>query len=508
MTPATGFLRAMQDDDDDTSRLIFADWLQERGDAVSAARAELIRVQCELARWVPDLERRTELQQREQELIAEHGLDWLGPLEDYCLSWRFERGLAWIQMEASRFVGRSFAARAPELLRQAYVGAVRLEGAAHAQRTLPTAAHLEEVSELDLSYNGLSDEFVDELVKSSHLDQLRTLNLSNNALTDASLWLGVSPSLRRLRRRILRNNAIIGEGRAAVTLWDLGPAINRIDLHGNLLTTFAHATVSHQQNGLVWNVPGRPPRLFNSIGMQLALIPAGTFLRGAPPDEKGSFANEKPQHAVTLSRPFYLGLYPVTQRDYLTVMGSNPSHFTAQHNWPNYPVEEVRWEDTVTFCEQLSALPDERAAGRVYRLPTEAEWEYACRAGTTTAFSFGPTASSTQANFSGQHPYDDADGPYLQRTSIVGSYLPNAFGLYDMHGNVWEWCSDWYQPDYYARSPAVDPPGPESGEGHPLRGGSWFIVGRGCRSAERCYTDEAPVRRTGSVGFRVAMTLR
>jgi formylglycine-generating enzyme required for sulfatase activity len=229
---------------------------------------------------------------------------------------------------------------------------------------------------------------------------------------------------------------------------------------------------------------------------------------GAPADEKGHFGNETPQHVVTLSRPFYLGLYPVTQRDYGTVTGTDPSLFIAQHNWPNYPVEEVRWEDAVAFCEQLSALPEEKAAGRVYRLPTEAEWEYACRAGTTTAFSFGPTASSTQANFSGHHPYDDADGPYLQRTSIVGSYLPNAFGLYDMHGNVWEWCADWYCKDYYKSSPAVDPAGPESGEGHTLRGGSWFIVGRGCRSAERCYTDEAPVHRTGSVGFRVAMTLR
>ena len=510
MTSATGFLRAMQDEGDDTSRLIFADWLQERGDPVSAARAELIRVQCELARWVPDLRRRSELQQREQELIAEHALDWLGPLADYCLSWRFERGLVWVRMEASRFVGRSFAARAAELLTGACVGAVRLEGAAQAQYTLPAAAHLEEVGELDLSYNGLRDDFVAAFVQSPHLGQLRTLDLSNNALTEASLVAGTHASLGGLRRLLLRNNKIFcGQGAGEPGVHALGAGLSRMDLHGNLFFPLAHDIAAERQNGLVWNDPGRPPRLFNSLGMQLALLPAGTFLMGAPAEESGHFPNETPQHEVTLSRPFYLGLYPVTQQDYLTVMDANPSHFTAHYGGaPNHPVEEVTWEDAVAFCKQLSALPGERAAGRVYRLPTEAEWEYACRAGTTTAFSFGPTASSTQANFSGHHPYDDADGPYLQRTSAVGSYLPNAFGLYDMHGNVWEWCADWYQPDYYAHSPAVDPPGPEAGESHPLRGGSWFIVGRGCRSAERCYTDEAPVRRTGSIGFRVAMTLR
>src|SRR5262249_14127530 len=208
------------------------------------------------------------------------------------------------------------------------------------------------------------------------------------------------------------------------------------------------------------NDAGRPPRLFNSVGMQLALIPPGTFLMGAPADEPGHFPNETPQHEVTLTRPFYLGLYPVTQRQYWTVTGTDPSHFDSRNDGgPNHPVEGVTWEDAVEFCRLLSFK--EREAGRVYRLPTEAEWEYACRAGSTTPFAFGPGASSTQANFSGDHPYEEgAPGPYLQSTSAVGSYEPNAWGLYDMHGNVWEWCADWYRPDYYASSPAVDPPGP------------------------------------------------
>jgi len=244
--------------------------------------------------------------------------------------------------------------------------------------------------------------------------------------------------------------------------------------------------------------------------MQLALIPAGTFLMGAPSGETGHFPNETPQHEVTLTRPFYLGLYPVTQRDYETVMGTNPSLFGTGHNGEvNHPVEQVSLEDAVRFCEELSARPEEHVAGRVYRLPTEAEWEHACRAGTTTPFSWGSTASSTQANFSGQNSYGGAPtGPYLERTTPVGSYPPNAFGLYDMHGNVWEWCNDWYDKNYYENSPREDPPGPPAGDVHVLRGGSWYIVGRGIRCAERCYTGEAPVTRPGSVGFRVAMTLR
>src|SRR5205807_7859539 len=138
---------------------------------------------------------------------------------------------------------------------------------------------------------------------------------------------------------------------------------------------------------------------------------------------------------VTLTRPFFLGRFPVTQWQYQRVMGVNLSFFFGgeRGGGPEHPVEMVNWEDAVEFCRRLSALPAEKAAGRVYRLPTEAEWEYACRAGTTTPFSFGTALSSTQANFNGTYPYGGAaTGPYLRRTAKVGSYAPNAWGLYDM----------------------------------------------------------------------------
>lgn len=511
MMTEAGFLRAMQDEDDDTSRLVCADWLEEHGGPASAARAEFIRVQCELARWVPDLRRRQQLQQREQELLAEYAHAWLGPLHEHCLSCRFERGLARVTMDATHFVSRPFAAQASELLRRARVAAVRLEDAVNATFTLAGADHLDEVTELDLSGQRLVADFIVELMKSRSLGRLRRLDLSNNQLGEPALWLlARSPHLPRLRRLLLRNNQIRIDDRWGEDFSTGDPGLACVDLHGNLLSATAHRAVARRQNGMVWNDGGYPPRLFNSLGMQLALIPPGTFLMGAAADESGHFPNETPQHEITLTRPFYLGLYPVTQRDYRTVMGANPSHFTGRNGGaPNHPVEQVTWDDAVAFCERLSALPEEEKAGRTYRLPTEAEWEHACRAGTTTPFHFGTIACSTQANFSGRHPYGGApEGPYLQGTSAVGNYPPNAFGLYDLHGNVWEWCHDWYQADYYGGSPAADPPGPPSGDGHPLRGGSWYIVGRGCRSAERCHTDEAPVRRAGSIGFRVAMTPR
>jgi uncharacterized protein (TIGR02996 family) len=507
MTSELAFLRAMQEEDDDTSRLVFADWLDDND---QPERAEFIRIQCELARWVPDLGRRTQLQRREQELLARHGEEWIGPLSEYCLSWRFERGLAHIVVNAQQITRWPSPEAARALFRQAGVGRLRLE---QVQRSylLADLLFLDVVTNLDVTGSDLLSHHVSELLAAPNLENLRHLDLSNNRLESEHLWgLMLSPRLTHLRRLVLRNNRIQLDGHYGQEFSNYDPTHSLLDLHGNPLRPTAQARVAEQQNGLVWREPGCPPRLFTSIGMQLALIPAGTYLMGAPPDEQGHFPNETPQHEVTITQAFYLGLYPVTQRDYQTVMGSNPSLFQSQNaDRLNHPVENVSWEDAVEFCHRLSRLPDEWAAGRVYRLPTEAEWEHACRAGGTSPFTWGDTACSTQANFAGRSPYGNAaEGPYLERTSSVGSYPPNAFGLFDMHGNVWEWCNDWYQSDYYRHSPHEDPPGPDSGETHTLRGGSWFIVGRGCRCAERCYTDEAPTRRPGSVGFRVAMDLR
>ncbi len=260
--------------------------------------------------------------------------------------------------------------------------------------------------------------------------------------------------------------------------------------------------------------PPRPSReLANTIGMKLVLIPAGRFLMGSPASEANRYADEGPQHKVEITRPFYMGIYQVTQEEYQRVTGTNPSRFSSSGDGKGkvkgmdtrrFPVENVNWDDAVQFCRKLSEMAEEKKHGLVYRLPTEAEWEYSCRGGAnrSTPFHFGATLSSTQANFDGNHPYGGAaKGPYLQRTTTVDSYPPNAWGLFDMHGNIREWCQDWYDWDYYENSPVNDPQGPEMGEARVLRGGSWFLPSRYCRSAVRFWV--APGDRVYLFGFRV-----
>jgi formylglycine-generating enzyme required for sulfatase activity/serine/threonine protein kinase len=253
----------------------------------------------------------------------------------------------------------------------------------------------------------------------------------------------------------------------------------------------------------------------NSIGMRLVLIPAGTFTMGSPPVEADRHEYEGPQHQVEITTPLYLGVYEVTQAQYREVMGNNPSHFSptgggkeevGNQDTDLLPVENVSWEDAVKFCERLSARPQEKQSGRVYRLPTEAEWEYACRGGASypySVFHFGNAISSQQANFDGRYPYGGAAaGDYLGRTTKVGSYEPNKFGLFDMSGNVWEWCQDWYGENYYKASPRQDPQGPRNGSLRILRGGSWDVVGQLCRAAFRY--GSVPGNRNRYFGFRVA----
>jgi uncharacterized protein (TIGR02996 family) len=253
------------------------------------------------------------------------------------------------------------------------------------------------------------------------------------------------------------------------------------------------------------------PSLVNSIGMRFVLVPAGTFLMGSPDDEPGRHSDEGPRHEVELTRPFWRGAYPVTQQQYQRVMGVNPSYFSeAGDGWETvaglgtslFPVEHVSWEDAEAFCAALSALPGERAAGRASRLPTEAQWEYACRAGATDGAPFhtGWTLSSSQANFNGAYPYGGAaPGAHLGRPSAVGSYPPNAWGLYDVHGNVWEWCGDWHAK--YRPGRQRDPRGPRRGTARVLRGGSWVSRSVDCCAAFRIRS--APSDRNGYLGFRV-----
>ena len=202
-----------------------------------------------------------------------------------------------------------------------------------------------------------------------------------------------------------------------------------------------------------------------------------------------------------------MGAFEVTQSQYQTIMGKNPSRFAAIGplkdqlkglNTSKFPVESLSFDETLEFCRRLGELE-----GRHYRLPTEAEWEYACRAGTSEPYSFGPSCNGNEANCNGNHPYGTkTKGPNLDRTTRVGSYPPNAFGLYDMHGNVWERCADWYSRDYDTEV-RDDPPGSPIGSYRISRGGSWLTDPVGCRSASRY--GYVPSYREIDVGFRVCL---
>jgi serine/threonine-protein kinase len=243
----------------------------------------------------------------------------------------------------------------------------------------------------------------------------------------------------------------------------------------------------------------------NSLGMKLRLIPPGQFLRGSDEGEKDREDHEGPRREITITRAFYLGICEVTQRQYETVMGSNPSYFKQQKDGPpHYPVERVTYPMAVLFCERLSVLPAERQAGRVYRLPSEAEWEYACRAGTRTMYHF-----EGGVNQLGEYAWFDENAG--GKSHPVMQKQPNAWGLYDMYGNVWEWCADWYDYAYYRDGPDRDPlctrPRPkEPGEKDKrvLRGGDWGVFGKAnwCRSAAR--GRNVPNSKLSYHGLRVA----
>ena len=225
------------------------------------------------------------------------------------------------------------------------------------------------------------------------------------------------------------------------------------------------------------------PNYTNSIGMKFKVIPAGTFMMGNTQHTADDEVAETLQHQVRISRPFYLGVYQVTQAQYQKVMGRNPSQFKE----PSRPVENVSWQDAAAFCKKLSVM---ELGFFKYRLPTEAEWEYACRAGTTTQYSCGDELTSEYAWIS-----NNSD-----ETHPVGLKLANAWGLYDMHGNVYEWCQDWYDKAYYTKSPMDDPEGPITGSLRVCRGGGWNEQGRFCNSADR--SSDRPIHRYYDLGFR------
>ena len=219
--------------------------------------------------------------------------------------------------------------------------------------------------------------------------------------------------------------------------------------------------------------------LGNDVKLEMVLIPAGKFIMGSPESEKGRRTTET-QHEVTITKPYYMGKYEVTQEQWESVMGNNPS---IRNKGAKLPVTNVSWEDCQEFIKKVNVKTN---GG--YRLPTEAEWEFACRAGTIKAYSFGNNQTRDDANIGGDS------------IKTVGSYKPNAFGLYDLHGNVWEWCEDWS--GFYPAGAVTDPKGPATGAGRVLRGGSFNGNGSRARSSSR--VNYTPTVRLANNGFRLA----
>jgi formylglycine-generating enzyme required for sulfatase activity len=236
--------------------------------------------------------------------------------------------------------------------------------------------------------------------------------------------------------------------------------------------------------------------LGGKVTMRFMLIPAGGFLMGSPQEETGRAGNES-QHQVIISKPFHMGAFEVTQEQYEVVMGKTPSRCKGA----SLPVSNVSWDDAMEFCRKLSAKTAKQVS-----LPTEAQWEYACRAGTQTPFNTGETVSSEQVNYNGEYVYGNGKkGERRWKGIPVGSFKPNAFGLCDMHGNVGEWCADWYDMNYYATSPTRNPQGPVPAECHVIRGGDWCETPDRCRSAYR-----NAAKAAGSfdqTGFRVVVLI-
>jgi formylglycine-generating enzyme required for sulfatase activity len=245
------------------------------------------------------------------------------------------------------------------------------------------------------------------------------------------------------------------------------------------------------------HLPGRVEiDLGKGVALRFALIPAGRFKMGSPAEEvgRGDWGDDETQHEVKISKPFYMGVMPITQEQYQAVMGTNPS--SSEFKGPKIPVTQVSWDDAEDFCKKVS----DRTGRKVY-LPTEAQWEYACRAGTNTPFNTGRTLPRDRANYwvGVMYPSNRA-GEAAYELLPAGSFKPNAWGLYDMHGSMWEWCADYY--GQYTGAGA-DPTGPKDGSLRVLRGGSWYYSPWLCRSAYRLRYD--PLHRYDYIGFRVAV---
>jgi uncharacterized protein (TIGR02996 family) len=247
--------------------------------------------------------------------------------------------------------------------------------------------------------------------------------------------------------------------------------------------------------GVVPCVPQHTLVLPGGVALVGSFVPPGTFLMGGTEDDP-----EKPVHRVTLTAGYFLGVHPVTQAQWTAVMGTDPSHFKG----PNRPVEQVSWDQCQEFCVKLTAHRNGRGA---VELPTEAQWEWACRAGTTTHFHFGDVPSTNRFNHNGSHTWNGSKkGKSRKQTTDVGSFLPNAWGLFDLHGNVWEWCADQQAP--YTSDEQIDPIGKSEDSDDTyrvLRGGGWYGYPQFCSAAYRLW--DAPANRDSCYGFRVCFRL-
>ena len=269
-----------------------------------------------------------------------------------------------------------------------------------------------------------------------------------------------------------------------------------------LLTTVLCSLIAACVNKLIKSEPAKSKTIKSETGIEMVWIKPGTFKMGSPANEPERFDDET-QHQVTLTKGFYMGKYEVTQEQYKAVTGTNPSHFSGNGR---LPVEQVSWRDALVFCNKLSIseglnpvysisgktnpaewgkIPTDEndiwdavkmvSGANGYRLPTEAEWEYACRAGTTTPFNTGNNITTDQANYDGTNPYNNNPaGIFRETTTPAGSFAPNAWGLYDMHGNVCEWC--WDRKEHYSGNAVTDPVGAVAGRYRVGRGGSWGHV--------------------------------
>ncbi|UKO97542.1 SUMF1/EgtB/PvdO family nonheme iron enzyme [Nostoc sp. UHCC 0870] len=310
----------------------------------------------------------------------------------------------------------------------------------------------------------------------------------------------------RAIKKIAIERELLGRGETPVTSssksnytsGNSGKGVSTVEPPVPTVSTFQFEVVTVNAQGKITNRQNHTAKYFaedlgNGIKLDMVQIPGGTFMMGSPTKEAERLDRESPQRQVTVPG-FFMGKYAVTQEQYQAIMGTNPARFKGEKR----PVEKVSWDDAVEFCKKLS-----QKTGKTYRLPSEAEWEYACRAETTTPFYFGETITPDLVNYDGNYPYGSAPkGEYREQTTNVGKFPPNSFGLYDMCGNIWEWCEDVYN-DSYQGAPTDGSAWLTGSDNNTklLRGGSWNNNARNCRSANR--NRNARANRNNNVGFRV-----